>query len=181
MGLDLTLVLSQVVYFTATFPYVMLVVLLVRGLTLPGAIDGIKFYLYPDPTRLTDPQVRRDRTVYRVTRSACLMCLTFLFGSLGLGWWRLQHHGWLFRLCLIFVLQVWMDAGTQIFYSYAICIGCLTALGSYNKYNNNCYKWVKDYAIKGTWIVLREWGNTFPRHQKLYCYVIDVIVLLNYR
>ncbi|XP_048110691.1 sodium- and chloride-dependent GABA transporter 2-like isoform X3 [Alosa alosa] len=82
---------GKVVYFTATFPYVMLVVLLIRGLTLPGAVDGIKFYLYPDPARLADP-------------------------------------------------QVWMDAGTQIFYSYAICIGCLTALGSYNKYNNNCYK-----------------------------------------
>lgn len=47
----------QVVYFTATFPYLMLLVLLVRGLTLPGAIDGIKFYLWPDPTRLADPQV----------------------------------------------------------------------------------------------------------------------------
>ncbi|XP_071059226.1 sodium- and chloride-dependent GABA transporter 2-like isoform X2 [Pseudochaenichthys georgianus] len=82
---------GKVVYFTATFPYLMLVVLLVRGLTLPGAINGIKFYLYPDPSRLSDP-------------------------------------------------QVWMDAGTQIFYSYAICIGCLTALGSYNKYDNNCYK-----------------------------------------
>uniref|UniRef100_A0A672Z2N4 Transporter n=1 Tax=Sphaeramia orbicularis TaxID=375764 RepID=A0A672Z2N4_9TELE len=82
---------GKVVYFTATFPYVMLAALLVRGLTLPGALDGIKFYLYPDPSRLSDP-------------------------------------------------QVWMDAGTQIFYSYAICIGCLMALGSYNKYNNNCYK-----------------------------------------
>ncbi|KAM9482768.1 solute carrier family 6 member 22, tandem duplicate 1 [Clarias gariepinus] len=82
---------GKVVYFTATFPYVILAVLLVRGLTLPGAVSGIIFYLYPDFTRLADP-------------------------------------------------QVWMDAGTQILYSYALCIGCLTALGSYNKYDNNCYK-----------------------------------------
>lgn len=47
----------QVVYVTATFPYVMLLVLLVRGVTLPGAYDGIKFYLYPDISRLSDPQV----------------------------------------------------------------------------------------------------------------------------
>jgi len=46
----------QVVYLTATFPYLMLAVLLVRGLTLPGAKNGIIYYLYPDPTRLTDPQ-----------------------------------------------------------------------------------------------------------------------------
>uniref|UniRef100_A0A672YZX5 Transporter n=1 Tax=Sphaeramia orbicularis TaxID=375764 RepID=A0A672YZX5_9TELE len=66
---------GKVVYFTATFPYLML----------------IAFYLAPDPTRLTDP-------------------------------------------------QVWMDAGSQILFSYCVCTGCLASLGSYNKFKNNCYR-----------------------------------------
>ncbi|KAM9845414.1 sodium- and chloride-dependent GABA transporter 2-like [Aulostomus maculatus] len=82
---------GKAVYFTATFPYVMLAALLIRGLTLPGAASGIWFYLSPDPTRLTDP-------------------------------------------------QVWMDAGSQTLFSIAVCAGCLPSLGSFNNYNNNCYK-----------------------------------------
>ncbi|XP_075316116.1 sodium- and chloride-dependent GABA transporter 2-like [Odontesthes bonariensis] len=35
---------------------------------------------------------------------------------------------------------VWMDAGSQILYSYGVCTGVLTSLGSYNKYSNNCYR-----------------------------------------
>ncbi|XP_035490956.2 sodium- and chloride-dependent GABA transporter 2-like [Scophthalmus maximus] len=82
---------GKVVYFTATFPYVMMIVLLIRGVTLPGAIDGIRFYLSPDPTHLANP-------------------------------------------------QVWIDAASQVLFSNVVCSGCLTSLGSHNKYNNNCYK-----------------------------------------
>ena len=47
----------QVVYFTATFPYVVLTILLIRGVTLEGAMNGIIFYVSPDFSRLTDSQV----------------------------------------------------------------------------------------------------------------------------
>ena len=44
-------------YFTATAPYILLTAVLIRGVTLPGAADGIKFYLTPDLSRLSDGRV----------------------------------------------------------------------------------------------------------------------------
>lgn len=61
----------QAAFFTATFPYIMLLVLLIRGVTLPGAVDGIIYYLYPDISRLSDPQVRSRRA----SRSATSLSL----------------------------------------------------------------------------------------------------------
>ena len=43
---------GKVVWVTATLPYVVLAVLLIRGLFLDGAADGIKYYLSPNISRL---------------------------------------------------------------------------------------------------------------------------------
>ena len=38
-------------------------------------------------------------------------------------------------------LQVWTDAGTQVFFSYSIGHAKLVALGSYNAYKHNSYRY----------------------------------------
>uniref|UniRef100_A0A915ES23 Transporter n=1 Tax=Ditylenchus dipsaci TaxID=166011 RepID=A0A915ES23_9BILA len=48
------------VYFCALFPYCLLIVLLIRGLTLPGAMTGISYYLTPNLTKLTEATVWKD-------------------------------------------------------------------------------------------------------------------------
>ncbi|XP_062845439.1 sodium-dependent noradrenaline transporter [Trichomycterus rosablanca] len=48
---------GKVVYITATMPYIVLLVLLIRGVTLPGAMDGIRAYLDVDLNKLKKPHV----------------------------------------------------------------------------------------------------------------------------
>ena len=53
-------VAGKLVYFTALFPYVVLLILGIRGWLLPGAADGIKYYIYPDFSKLGNLQVWSD-------------------------------------------------------------------------------------------------------------------------
>lgn len=48
---------GKVAYFTALFPYVVLLILLIRGVTLPGAWTGIKYFISPDWGVLFQPAV----------------------------------------------------------------------------------------------------------------------------
>ncbi|OXB53336.1 hypothetical protein ASZ78_011221 [Callipepla squamata] len=64
--------LCQVVYVTATFPYLILLILLIRGATLPGSLDGVRFYLASDWSKLMSAQVWSDAA-------------SQIFYSLGIG------------------------------------------------------------------------------------------------
>lgn len=50
---------GKAAYFLALFPYVVMVTLLIRGATLPGAVDGILFFITPQWDKLLDPIVSR--------------------------------------------------------------------------------------------------------------------------
>lgn len=57
------IIIFQVVYFTAIFPYFLLTALLIRGCTLEGHMEGIKFYLTPDFEKLKKAEVSTLLTI----------------------------------------------------------------------------------------------------------------------
>merc|ERR1719305_2197270 len=71
---------GKVVYFTATFPYVILIALLVRGVTLPGAKVGLEYLFIPDWSKLGEFQVWRNAAEQ-------------MFFSLGISWGGLMMFG----------------------------------------------------------------------------------------
>ncbi|KAM4540009.1 inactive sodium-dependent neutral amino acid transporter B(0)AT3 [Odontesthes bonariensis] len=52
--------MGKAVYVTATFPYLVLTIFLIRALTLPGATDGLLYLFTPDWEILKSPQVWLD-------------------------------------------------------------------------------------------------------------------------
>nr|CAD7588501.1 unnamed protein product [Timema genevievae] len=119
---------GKVVYFTALFPYVLLTVLLIRGVTLPGAAEGIRFYISPNLSKLRESEVRLHILLYlgalKYNQNTSLANAPVVLSSTA-------EDG---------EIEVWIDAVTQIFFSYGLGLGTLVALGSYNKFTNNVYK-----------------------------------------
>ncbi|XP_043116334.1 sodium- and chloride-dependent transporter XTRP3-like [Puntigrus tetrazona] len=97
-----------VVYFTATFPYVVLIIYLIRGVTLHGAWNGIKYMFTPKLEQLANPQT-------------WINAATQIFFSLGLGFGSLiafssyNHHNNDFEKQAVVVSLI--NSGTSVFAS----------------------------------------------------------------
>ncbi|TRY88302.1 hypothetical protein DNTS_016694 [Danionella cerebrum] len=97
-----------VVYFTATFPYVVLIIYLIRGATLHGAWNGVKYMFTPKLEQLLTPQT-------------WINAATQIFFSLGLGFGSLvafssynHHHNDFEKQALAVSL---INSGTSVFAS----------------------------------------------------------------
>ncbi|ODM97620.1 Sodium-dependent nutrient amino acid transporter 1, partial [Orchesella cincta] len=67
---------GKVAYFTAIFPYVVLICLLIRGLTLPGSLNGIYYFIRPQWDKILSPKV------WFAAVSQCFFSLTVGFGTI---------------------------------------------------------------------------------------------------
>uniref|UniRef100_A0A674BDC2 Solute carrier family 6 member 14 n=1 Tax=Salmo trutta TaxID=8032 RepID=A0A674BDC2_SALTR len=104
---------GKVVYFTSTFPYVVLLILLIRGVTLEGARDGIEFYIgsQSNLAKLCEAEVWRDAAIH-------------IFYSLSIAWGGVtalssynKFHNNVFKDALIVCLT---NCGTSVFAGFAI-------------------------------------------------------------
>lgn len=95
------------VYFTVTFPYVILLILLVRGATLPGAGNGIKYFLSPDFSRLQDAQVNYHdflfQSIFQYPSSSSKTRLTYFS-----KWHVLHMYMHVFNTCVVHVVHMYM-------------------------------------------------------------------------
>ncbi|KAM3621385.1 uncharacterized protein V6R79_010570 [Siganus canaliculatus] len=104
---------GKVVYFTATFPYVVILVLLIRGVTLEGAQEGIQFFIgsKSNLTKLAEGKVWKDAA------SQTLFSLSIASGGLlTLASYSNFHN----NIVLDSVVVTLINHGTSVFAGIAI-------------------------------------------------------------
>ena len=89
---------GKVVYFTATFPYLLLLILLVYGCTLDGALEGVTQLFKPTwegPKSIQDPQVSiySDVQIKNVLSKVWRKAAEQMFFSLSVSWGGLIMFG----------------------------------------------------------------------------------------
>ncbi|XP_038055503.1 sodium- and chloride-dependent glycine transporter 1-like [Patiria miniata] len=102
---------GKVVYVTSIFPYFVLLCLLIRGVTLEGAIDGIIYYIKPDLERLKHAKVWQDAAVQ------IFYSLGTAFGSLHTLASYNKFHNNCYRDAII---VTFINCGTSVFAGFVI-------------------------------------------------------------
>lgn len=104
--------LGKVSYFTAIFPYIMITILIIRGVTLDGAMKGLEFYILTvDMAKLLTLQTWIDAS------SQALFCLGIAQGSLlTLG----KHNSFNYNHQKATFIIALLDGFTGVYAGFAI-------------------------------------------------------------
>ena len=103
--------ISKEIYWTVTIPWIILVIMVIRGLTLPGAVKGLNYYLTPDFKALlnTGPWLAAYGQVF--------FSLSLAMGSLIIYSSYLPRESDIANNAFIISLA---DAGTAFFAGFAV-------------------------------------------------------------
>lgn len=104
------------------FPYLVLTIFFIRGITLKGAGAGLAHMYTPKVSRIGSSPSRAIPP--RDTRNSLTGASSFRFAQIE----KLLEP------------TVWLDAATQVFYSFGLAFGSLIAFGSYNTPDNHCVR-----------------------------------------
>lgn len=113
----------KVVYFTSMFPYLVLTIFFIRGITLKGASAGL--------AHMYTPKVNSLFLLSFPTRFFLRFLLTVGEKKRSLFYRQIEK---------LLEPTVWLDAATQVFYSFGLAFGSLIAFGSYNTPDNHCVR-----------------------------------------